>query len=103
MTIEAPAPTCPTSGGTNWASYTKSPKQPSNSPSPGGADMSRQNRSSRRQFLKTTIAATSAAVAAPTILRAIELPAGGPGSIQGEGAHKYEWLHEWIKLPADVK
>ena len=64
--------------------------------------MSAKNHS-RRQFLKTSVTAAGAAIAAPTILRAIELPAGGPGSIQGEGQHKYEWLHEWIKLPEDVK
>jgi hypothetical protein len=49
------------------------------------------------------VAAASAVVAAPTILRAIELPANGPGSIQGDGNHKYEWVHEWLQVPSDVK
>lgn len=67
--------------------------------------MSQKSRSStsRRSFLKKAGAAGTAAIAFPTILRAIELPANGPGSIQGTGTHKYEWQHEWIKLPADVK
>jgi hypothetical protein len=63
----------------------------------------RQPQPSRRRFLQGAAAAASAAVAAPMILRAADLPAAGPGSIQGEGAHKYEWMHDWIVIPEDVK
>ena len=59
--------------------------------------------SSRRSFLKGAGVAAAGAIAAPTILRAIELPANGPGSIQGEGAHKYEWMHDWLTVPDTVK
>jgi hypothetical protein len=69
--------------------------------------MSRQtpssSQSSRRSFLKGAGVAAAGVIAAPTILRAVELPASGPGSIQGEGAHKYEWLHDWLKVPDHVK
>src|ERR1700712_5233629 len=61
------------------------------------------NPSSRRSFLKGAGVAAASVIAAPTILRAVELPATGPGSIQGEGAHKYEWMHDWLKVPANVK
>ena len=59
-------------------------------------------KTSRRSVLKKAGAA-AAVIGFPTILKAIELPKAGPGSIQGEGNHKYEWMHEWVKLPADVK
>lgn len=63
----------------------------------------KQNGTSRRQFLQNAGVAATAVMAAPTILRAIEIPANGPGSIQGAGNHKYEWMHQWIQVPDDVK
>jgi hypothetical protein len=65
--------------------------------------MSTRQNTSRRTFLKSVGAAATVAIAAPTILRAVEIPASGAGSIQGSGNHKYEWMHEWIQLPAEVK
>src|SRR5579862_4489411 len=57
---------------------------------------------SRRQFMAGVGVAAAATVVAPTILRAVEIPATGPGSIQGEGEHKYEWLHDWCEVPDSV-
>jgi hypothetical protein len=65
--------------------------------------MAQRHGTSRRGFLKSAGIAATAAVAAPTILRAVEIPANGPGSIQGSGNHKYEWMHQWIQLPAEVQ
>lgn len=64
---------------------------------------SSQTASSRRNFLKGAGVAAAGVIAAPTILRAVEIPASGHGSIQGDGEHKYEWLHNWITVPDSVK
>jgi hypothetical protein len=61
------------------------------------------NGASRRRFIQGMGAAAVGAIAAPTILRAAEIPATGPGSIQGDGEHKYEWMHDWLEVPANVK
>jgi hypothetical protein len=61
------------------------------------------NGASRRRFIQGVGAAAVGAIGAPMILRAAEIPATGPGSIQGEGEHKYEWLHDWCEVPENVK
>jgi hypothetical protein len=60
---------------------------------------------SRRDFLKTTAAAAlstaTLSTAVPTILRAAD-KAGSKLPVVGEGAHRYEAMHNWGELPAHV-
>lgn len=54
---------------------------------------------SRRAFIQ---AVSAAAVSAPMILRADDKPAE-KNPILGEGAHKYEAIHGWAKLPEGMR
>ena len=73
------------------------------------------NGASRRRFIQGVGAAAVGTIAAPMITgcseshsvptarRAVEIPTAGPGSVQGEGEHKYEWVHDWLTIPESVK
>jgi hypothetical protein len=61
----------------------------------------RTNSASRRTFIKAAGAAVFVA-GAPMILRADD-KAGEKNVIVGEGAHKYECIHGWAKLPEGMK
>jgi len=56
---------------------------------------------SRRAFLKTSAAAALATSALPTILHA-EDKAGSKTPVVGEGAHKFEAIHNWGELPSHI-
>lgn len=57
--------------------------------------MSKQANNTRREFLKRTALGTAAAALAPQVLtRAEDSPL-----IVGTGAHRYEWVEGWAKLP----
>jgi hypothetical protein len=51
----------------------------------------------RRRFLQTTAAATSAGIAAPAILRANNL---GSETVIGQGEYTYKVVHHWPQLPS---
>lgn len=53
---------------------------------------------SRRSLLKAAAATTASLVAAPMILAEDKAPA--KNAIVGEGAFKYECLHDWTQLPS---
>lgn len=60
---------------------------------------------SRREFLKASAAAalaTTALTKGPTILHADD-KAGSKLPVLGEGAHRYEAIHNWGEVPAHVK
>ncbi len=54
---------------------------------------------SRRQFLANTAAGAAVAMAAPAILTSKTRAADAP-IITGEGAHRFEVLHNWAQLPS---
>jgi hypothetical protein len=64
--------------------------------------MSREARSTRRQFVKATAAAAAVASVGPTILGA-DNKSGTKLPIVGSGEHTYECVHNWGELPSHVK
>jgi hypothetical protein len=56
---------------------------------------------SRREFLKRAAAVTVSTAVAPTILHAAD-KSGGKLPLLGDGDHRYEVIHDWGQLPADV-
>ncbi|MFO1019714.1 MAG: peptidase [Planctomycetales bacterium] len=58
-------------------------------------------RTSRRSFLKT-VSAGALVTSAPAFLGATD-KAGAKNAIIGEGAHKYECLHNWGELPSHIQ
>ncbi len=58
---------------------------------------------SRRDFLKTGAAATSAALLTGAPFIRAEDKAGTGPVIVGEGEHRYECIHGWGQLPDHIK
>ena len=59
--------------------------------------MTDSSRISRREFTKTALAGTAAALGTPLVLTAKKTEA--KTAIVGEGEHRYECLHDWGTLP----
>ena len=62
---------------------------------------SHRTASSRRDFLRSTAAVAIGSAVAPTILGAQD-KSGSKLPVLGEGPHRYEAIHGWGQLPADV-
>ena len=62
--------------------------------------MSENKADSRRDFLKQTTAGAAVAALAPQILARAEDKKSGASPVLGTGAHQYEWVESWAKLPA---
>src|SRR6478735_7268365 len=65
---------------------------------PLGGSPSRQT---RRSFLKSTAHATTAALATPYLLTTSKGAEKNP--VIGEGAHRYEVIHNWPQLPSEYR
>jgi hypothetical protein len=55
----------------------------------------------RRSFLKQTLAGAAAMTAGPQILTRAQAAEGERKGVMGAGAHTYEWVEDWAKLPKD--
>src|SRR5438045_1144935 len=62
-------------------------------------------RPSRRQFVSSALATAATAAAAVTVVPR-HLRADQPadcGIVLGEGAHRYECIHDWGRLPDNIR
>ncbi len=56
----------------------------------------------RREFLKKSATLTTLLATAPAVLRADD-KAGTKNTVIGQGAHRYECVHNWGELPSSLK